>query len=234
MATKSTEELIAYYGLHRVVEPSGVGLQGALKINPLAITSAQPSSEMVLNVSLLELDSTSLRQIHHQAQQDAPADIASTMATTIAAIVKQRGKMHNPVTGSGGVMVARLAEAPPRAHPQHQQLLEAYQKNLRVIPLCSLTSIPLELSAVGTPDIVRCQVPVTGTARLAPSVRIAILPEDEQLMPTTIALQCIDISRLLPQLSKILPQLPKNPTIAVLGSFILLLFLIFLLSNYRY
>jgi L-erythro-3,5-diaminohexanoate dehydrogenase len=225
-----------YYGYHRVLQPPGAGLQGALKLNTAAIPGLT-TPELHLAVILLELDSTSMRQIHAQAGEalknkspggERPALLAE-MTQIIAGIVAERGKMHNPVTGSGGVMVARLASAPPSDHPQFAELDLAFRESRRIIPLCSLTSIPLQLAEIGAPDLEKCQVPVRGTARLAPAVRVAVLPADEDILPTAVALQCIDISRLLPQLSLLLTQLPPAPTIAILGMSPFLSFFFFFL-----
>ncbi len=86
-------------------------------------------------------------------------------------IVAERGKMHNPVTGSGGILAGtvravgeRYGDAPP--------------VGTRVLTLVSLTLTPLRLEAVGDIDLGTPHVPVTGTAYLPSSAKVAPYPED--------------------------------------------------------
>src|SRR3989338_10527792 len=69
--SRTTEELVAHYGLRRVEEPKGAGLQGAERVDA-RVREEKPGEgdEVVLDVSLLELDSTSLRQLREEARKN--------------------------------------------------------------------------------------------------------------------------------------------------------------------
>ena len=81
-------------GYHRVLEPIGTQPQLAWRIDntPIARTT-----ETLVDVHLLHLDSSSFAQIASACNYN-PEHIKAH----IQAIVQQRGKMHNPATGSGG------------------------------------------------------------------------------------------------------------------------------------
>src|SRR5690349_11533003 len=65
-------------------------------------------NEMLVDVELMNLDSTSIKQI--TAECEGHID---RIKDRIFAIVRERGKMHNPVTRSGGVLVGRVSEIGP-------------------------------------------------------------------------------------------------------------------------
>lgn len=82
------------YGLHRVLHPLTSAPQGATQVNnePKLLCD----SEILIEVEILNLDSTSMRQISEASQGDH-----QKIASLILEIVQKRGKMHNPVTDSG-------------------------------------------------------------------------------------------------------------------------------------
>lgn len=85
------------YGTHRVLEPQGVLPQPATKIcNDMEIYS----NEILIDVIALNIDSASFTQI----EEEAGGDIEKIKAK-IQEIVSERGKMQNPVTGSGGMLI---------------------------------------------------------------------------------------------------------------------------------
>jgi L-erythro-3,5-diaminohexanoate dehydrogenase len=79
------------YGFHRVISPSGVMPQAADKLDNTPKILAL--DEVLIDVEFLNLDSTSMKQI-----KESSVDVRKR----ILEIVSQRGKMHNPVTKSGG------------------------------------------------------------------------------------------------------------------------------------
>src|SRR5689334_5438773 len=96
-------EIIEQLGAGRVVEPTGALPQPAWRLDPSGPVRAR---ELEIAVDRLCLDSTSHREIRESAGGD-PA----RMAARIREIVSERGKMHNPATGSGGVLVGTVAAA---------------------------------------------------------------------------------------------------------------------------
>jgi L-erythro-3,5-diaminohexanoate dehydrogenase len=189
--------LIEALGTRRVLEPRGALPQAAVKLDlelPL-----QPY-EIEIAVQMLALDSTSFRQL-----SEASGGEASRIAEAISAIVAERGKMHNPVTGSGGVLTGtvratgeRYGDAPP--------------VGTRVITLVSLTLTPLRLDAVGEIDLNSPHVPVTGTAYLPASAKVATCPDD---IPLDAALAAVDVCNAATQTRALIDG--STRTVLVLG-----------------
>src|SRR4051812_50209235 len=89
-------------GLHRVLEPVGVLPQAAWRLD------ADPrlaDDEVRVRVERLNLDAASFRQLRQKHGGDGDAVRAEVLE-----IVRAQGKMHNPVTGSGGVLVGTVQE----------------------------------------------------------------------------------------------------------------------------
>ena len=68
------------------------------------------ASEVLVAVDRLILDSTSARSLREKHGDDEAA-----LKDAIAAIIKDRGKMHNPVTQSGGVLLGTVTEVGPES-----------------------------------------------------------------------------------------------------------------------
>src|SRR5918911_2955715 len=96
-AVKISERL----GADRVLSPAGALPQAADRLD--ASGPVRPY-ELEVAVERLCLDSTSHRNIRERAGGDPAA-----MAARIAEIVAARGKMHNPETESGGILVGTVS-----------------------------------------------------------------------------------------------------------------------------
>ena len=162
------------FGLHRVVSPRGVLPQAA------DVLDASPSlwpSEVRIDVERLNLDAASFRQLW-----TAHAGDGAAVRDEVLGIVRTRGKMHNPVTGSGGMLVGTVAEVGP-ASPL------GLHAGDRVATLVSLTLTPLALTST-TWDGCSEQVPATGHAILFARSVAAPLPSD---LPAPLALAVLDV-----------------------------------------
>ena len=93
------------FGSHRVLEPSGALPQTAWRLDA---TPGAQENEIRCDVEALNVDSASFRQI-----AEACAFDAGRIGTHIVETVRERGKQHNPVTGSGGMFIGRVAEIGP-------------------------------------------------------------------------------------------------------------------------
>ncbi len=164
------------YGVHRVRGEPGVFPQRAQRLDPsLPITE----SELLIEVDRLNIDAASFRQIAEQVGGDR-----ERMKETIRTIVRDRGKMHNPVTGSGGMLLGRVAQI-GSDHPARQEL----SVGDRIASLVSLTLTPLALDqivAIHSGD----QVEVRGKAILFASALYAKMPTD---LPAAVALAALDV-----------------------------------------
>ena len=165
------------YGLGRVVGEPGVLPQRAKRLDPSLPLRA---GEVVIDVESLNVDAASFKQLKEAAGGDA-----AKIGQQVAAIVRERGKMQNPVTGSGGMLIGRVREVSP-LHP-HASSLKAGD---RVATLVSLSLTPLVLDEVRAvhPDIDR--VDVRGHAILFASGIYARLPAD---LPDTLSLAVLDV-----------------------------------------
>jgi L-erythro-3,5-diaminohexanoate dehydrogenase len=91
--------------------------------------------------------------------------------------------MHNPITGSGGMLIGRVREVGPE-HPARGKLAPGD----RIATLVSLTLTPLRLDEVGAPS--GDQVEAKGHAILFATGLWAKLPED---LPERLALSVLDV-----------------------------------------
>ncbi|TDU84235.1 L-erythro-3,5-diaminohexanoate dehydrogenase [Kribbella voronezhensis] len=151
-------------GLHRVLEPAGVLPQAARKLD--ASPELWPD-EVRISVERLNLDAASYRQLAEAHDGDGEA-----VKQAVLGIVAERGKMQNPVTGSGGMLVGVVEEVGPESPLGVQQ-------GDRVATLVSLTLTPLRITdGLARWDGRGEQVPAEGHAILFARSIVAKLPDD--------------------------------------------------------
>ncbi|MFO1464631.1 MAG: L-erythro-3,5-diaminohexanoate dehydrogenase [bacterium] len=162
-------------GAERVLIPKGVLPQAADRLDP---SLPLFRDETLLEVDQLNLDSASFRQL-----RESCGDQAQLIAERILGIVRERGKMQNPVTGSGGMLVGRVVELGPEAPPR-------FAVGDRVATLVSLTLTPLVLEGVSHIDMQSAQATVRGRAILFASAPAVRMPDD---LPEGLALSILDV-----------------------------------------
>lgn len=137
--------------------------------------------ELLIDVESLNIDAASFKQL-----KDAAGGDSAKIVEAVRAIVAERGKMQNPVTGSGGMLIGRVREVSPQ-HPHASSLAPGD----RIATLVSLTLTPLVIESVRgiRPEIDR--VDVTGHAILFASGIYAKLPSD---LPDTLSLAALDVA----------------------------------------
>lgn len=186
------------YGTHRVVRPKGVLPQSADVLDPsLPIRD----DELLLDVETLNIDSASFRQMLEASGGDR-AKVGALVQQTVAA----RGKQHNPVTGSGGMLLGTVREVGRRYRGKL-----AAKKGDKVATLVSLTLTPLWLARVEGVRPEGEMIDVEGHAILFESGIGAVLPED---IPESVSLAALDVCG-APAEARRLAK--KGRTIAVLG-----------------
>ena len=153
------------YGTHRVIEPQGLLTQAAKKIDN---TMECWSNEILCDVSALNIDSASFTQIYEACGKDL-----GKTEQMILDIVNERGKMQNPVTGSGGMFIGTVKEI-----GEDLQGKIDLKVGDKIASLVSLSLTPLKINKIKAihPEIDR--VDVEAQAILFESGLYAKLPDD--------------------------------------------------------
>ncbi|MBU3188682.1 L-erythro-3,5-diaminohexanoate dehydrogenase [Clostridium bowmanii] len=175
------------YGTHRVLEPKGVLPQPATKIsNDMNIFD----NEILIDVQALNIDSASFTQIEEEAGHDI-----EKIKAKIIEIVDERGKMQNPVTGSGGMLIGRVEKI-----GEALTLITDLKVGDKISTLVSLSLTPLRIDEIIDikPDIDR--VVIKGKAILFQSGLYAKLPKD---MDENLALAALDVAGAPAQVAKL-------------------------------
>lgn len=167
-----------------------------LDANPICL-----DNEMMIDVSCLNIDSASFNQLKESCEQD-PVRIKER----ILQIVRERGKMHNPVTGSGGMLIGQIEQIGD-GFPD-----EDIRVGDRVATLVSLTLTPLSLEEIKSIDMKTGQVHVRGKAILFASGPFAVLPQD---LPETLSLAVLDVCGAPAQTDRLVQE---GDTVVVLGA----------------
>jgi L-erythro-3,5-diaminohexanoate dehydrogenase len=190
-------------GVHRVLEPAGVLPQAAWRLD--ADPRIRPD-EVRVRVRRLNLDAASFTQL-----RDKHAGDGAAVRAEVAGIIATRGKMHNPVTGSGGMLIG-VVEAVGEQSPLGLRVGD------RVATLVSLTLTPLRIDdGLAGWDGASEQVPCDGTAILFARSIVAILPED---LPEDLAMSVNDVCGAPALTTRVVGDLVQRgdrPTVAVLG-----------------
>jgi L-erythro-3,5-diaminohexanoate dehydrogenase len=177
-----------------VLEPHGALPQAAQRVDN--DPSAQFDNELLLEVERLNIDSASFVQMVSTGR-----DVGEQILATVA----QRGKQHNPVTGSGGMLLGRVARIGSRWQPP-VSMDEPLRVGDRVATLVSLTLTPLFVERILSLDLARHQVEVQGQAILFQSSAFARLPSD---LPESASLAALDVAGAAPQVARLVEQQHK-------------------------
>jgi L-erythro-3,5-diaminohexanoate dehydrogenase len=194
-------------GLHRVLAPAGVLPQAAWRLDPSP--EIRPD-EVRVRVERLNLDAASFRQLSEKHGGDGDAVRAEVLG-----IIRERGKMQNPVTGSGGMLIGVVDEAGPRS-------TLGLAPGDRVATLVSLTLTPLAVTdGLAGWDGQSEQVPCAGHAILFGRSIAAKLPDD---LPADLALAVMDVCgapaltrRVVARARHDREDLGRPPVVAVVG-----------------
>jgi L-erythro-3,5-diaminohexanoate dehydrogenase len=166
------------YGIHRVIEPEGALPQPATKIsNDMEIFD----NEILIDVDYLNIDSASFTQLKEEAKGDI-----KRVEKRIIEIVRERGKMQNPVTGSGGMLIGKVEEI-------GEALKDKIDLKIgdKIATLVSLSLTPLRIDKIKNIQPETDRVDIEGKAILFESGIYAKLPVD---MEDTLALAALDVA----------------------------------------
>lgn len=187
------------YGTHRVMEPQGTLPQPAWRIDN---SPKIYDNEILIDVDVLNIDSASFTQIKQQAGGDR-----KKIAAIMREIVAQRGKHHNPITGSGGMLIGTVAEIGPSL--EHNIDLRVGD---RIATLVSLSLTPLYIEEIVDIKADIDQVVIKGKAVLFESGIYAKLPLD---MPQNLALAVLDVAGAPAQTAKLVRP---GQTVLIIGA----------------
>ena len=186
------------YGTHRVLEPLGVMPQPAWRLdNAMAIYD----NEILIDVSALNIDSASFTQIKAACQNDE-----ARIAAHVQDIVAQRGKHHNPVTGSGGMLIGTVAQIGPALAGKID--LKAGDK---IATLVSLSLTPLRIDEITQIHMSKDQIEIKGRAILFETGLYAKLPAD---IDEKLALAILDVAGAPAQTARLVKA---GNTVVVIG-----------------
>lgn len=183
------------FGGHRVIMPHGCLPQQAEKVDP---SLPLFRNELLIEVESLNIDSASFHQISESCNGDL-----EKMKTHISELVERRGKQHNPVTGSGGMLIGKVTEV----GPDFPQSPTPVRVGDRIATLVSLTLTPLKLKRILKIDPATDRVDVEGHAILFASGVFAKLPID---LPEKLSLAVLDVAGAPAQTERLLSQVAQQ------------------------
>lgn len=173
------------YGTHRVISPAGALPQSADVIDNTMVCR---DNEILLEVETLNVDSASYTQIREACGSDP-----EKMKAMILGIVAKRGKLQNPVTGSGGMLLGRVNHV-------GKDLKTDLKKGDPVATLVSLSLTPLRIDRILrlSPDSEKIEV--VGQAILFETGIWAKIPGD---LPAGLVLSALDVAGAPAQVAKL-------------------------------
>ncbi len=190
-------------GLHRVLDDAVVLPQAAQQLDTRR--ELWPD-EVRVRVERLNLDAASYRQLERKHSADGKVD-GSKVRAEVLEIVAARGKMQNPETGSGGMLVGTVEEVGPES-PLGLAVGD------RIATLVSLTLTPLVIEdGLAGWDGRSEQVPCEGYAVLFGRSIAAVIPDD---LDPALSLAVMDVCG-APALTKRIVAEYEQPVVAVVG-----------------
>ena len=163
------------FGSHRSIDPEGTLPHLAWKLDP---SLPIHENELLIRMKTLNINAASFERLRLDADND-PAQLIQK----IRSIVSMRGKMQNPITGSGGTLAGVVEEIGPR-HPAYGVL----QPGDEICTLVSLSLTPLVIEQVKSVDLHTGQLEVEGYGILFETGLYARVPEG---IPTNVFLPVV-------------------------------------------
>lgn len=153
------------YGTNRVLEPQHVLPTSAWRLDNNRIIS---SEEIKVAIKTIHLETTSYKQICVESNNNE-----EKMKQKIIDIVIRRGKLHNPVTDTGGLFYGVVEEI-----GKDYDNKKGWKVGDEVICNASLASVPIYISRITSIDKAFGQIEVEGYAILYSQVPLVRKPEN--------------------------------------------------------
>jgi L-erythro-3,5-diaminohexanoate dehydrogenase len=186
-------------GIHRSLDPPGALPQSARKLDA---TPRALENEIAVAVRALNVDAASFRQL-----RETERATGEVLAQQILRIVAERGKMQNPVTGSGGIFLGEVREVGAK-HPASGSL----RPGERIASLVSLTLTPLAIDRIRGVLASSDRVELDGTAILFERTLWARMPDD---LAEEVALAAFDVAGAP---ATVLQRAQSGQTLVVIGT----------------
>jgi|GEM_PF-383987 len=164
------------FGISRSIEPKASLPQPAWKLDNTMVLG---SSEVLIDVKIININLVSFNEILEAAEFQE-----ERIKSRILEIIKERGKLHNPVTGTGGMLYGRVV-----------QMGESYPNNYglkvddEIISLTSLSLTPIKIDRILAIDYKNAQLEVDGKCILFANSPIIKKPED---LPLKLVIYTLD------------------------------------------
>jgi len=152
------------YGLERVIAPAHVFPASAWELDN---SRTLRSGEMRVSVKRIHIEGTGFRQICQEANNDE-----EIIKEKIKDIVIRRGKLHNPVTDTGGLLYGIIEEIAPDC--ENSKELKVGDE---IILNASLAGTPLYIDKIHSIDKMYTQIDVDGYAIILPGSPVVKRPE---------------------------------------------------------
>jgi L-erythro-3,5-diaminohexanoate dehydrogenase len=188
------------YGSHRVIEPKGLLPQAADRIDNNM--NKIWDNEILINVTALNIDSASFTQMKEESGDDE-----EKLADIIMDIVSKRGKQHNPVTGSGGMLIGTVEKIGSALKGKVE-----VEEGDQIATLISLTLTPLKINEIKKVHLDKDRVDIDGKAILFERSIYTKLPED---MSETLALAVLDVAGAPAQTARLVKA---GDTVVIMGA----------------
>lgn len=152
------------YGTNRVLEPQHVLPTSAWRLdNSRALSEA----EIRVDIKRIHIEGTSFKQICMEANGSE-----QRIRQKIMDIVIRRGKLHNPVTDTGGLFYGTVSEIGPR-YDNYKE----FRPGEEVVCNASLASVPIYIDKILSIDRAFGQIEIEGYAILYNEVPLVRRPE---------------------------------------------------------
>jgi L-erythro-3,5-diaminohexanoate dehydrogenase len=194
------------FGSHRSIEPLGSLPQPAERLDNDFTRLFQ--GEMLVAVETLNIDAASFRQMEETASDRSEATLAATVEARVLETVRKRGKQHNPVTGSGGMLLGRVLQVADGRSG------DTAKPGDRIATLVSLSLTPLHIDRVRAVRRTSAQMDVDGEAVLFATAAYAKMPDG---LPDRLALAVLDVAGAAPQVARLVARV-QPATVLVLGA----------------
>ena len=153
------------YGIDRVISPKQVFPASAWELDN---SSALKEGEMRISLRKVHVENTSFRQILQEAANDE-----DLIKEKIKDIVIRRGKLHNPITDTGGLFYGVIEEIDGKFRND-----KGLKVGDEVIINSSLAGVPLYIDSITSIDKTFPQFDAEGYAICLPGVPVIKRPKD--------------------------------------------------------